>query len=112
MVEADGLVTGGAVPYDGAECLASMSAWVARTNDRPTFHLGPVMAFNPGTTDFSQAPKDAELAASFSRTGARASEFLDRAYERHGEHGVVYVCFGTEYWYLEAPPSPSRIVID
>ncbi|KAA8645190.1 hypothetical protein EYZ11_011527 [Aspergillus tanneri] len=96
--EADGLLTNSSIAYDGHECLHSISQWIARRGDRKTFHLGPMMPFEPGAHRFSQSAIEAELASMPSSEGMQTVQFLDQALEAHGPRSVVYISFGTEHW--------------
>ncbi|KAF8542582.1 hypothetical protein BDD12DRAFT_876041 [Trichophaea hybrida] len=102
---ADGLMTCGAVDYDGETCLDSIEAWIHKLNDRPTYHLGPMLPFKPGTVDYSPASKAAELATAPAGMGAKILDFLDRAHSQFGPNCLVYISFGTEHW----PSSQSHL---
>lgn len=98
LLESDGILTTNAVGYDGADALSVMSKWSDETN-RPTFHLGPMLPFKEGTTEFSQATLDAEVAAAPKGVGEAIQSFLDRALATKGEYSVIYIGFGTHFWY-------------
>lgn len=87
-----------AVAYDGKDALSVMPKWSGETN-RPTFHLGPLIPFKEGTTEFSQATLDAEVAAAPTGVGEAIQRFLDSALTTKGEYTVIYICFGTHLWY-------------
>ena len=98
LLESDGILTTFAVAYEGEEALSVMPKWSGETN-RPTFHLGPLLPFKEGTTEFSQATLDAEVAAAPKGVGEAIQSFLDRALATEGERSVIYICFGTWFWY-------------
>jgi hypothetical protein len=76
--------------------------------NKPVFNIGPMVPLKPGTTEFSQASLDAEVAAtpggmSVSRVGNIGDaivKFLNNALEKYGESSVVYISFGTFFWWV------------
>lgn len=99
LESADGLVTRRALEVDGEHMLSALSTWVGQTRNRPTFHLGPLIPFEPATCTFSQASLNAEMASAPGEIGARTLRFLDEALRRRGECSVVYISFGTVSWF-------------
>ena len=65
---------------------------------RPTFHMGPMIPLEPGTTDFASSTLEAEMAAAPPGVGVKVSQFLEKAEKKYGENSVVYICFGNYFW--------------
>ncbi|KAF7981468.1 hypothetical protein HWV62_33503 [Athelia sp. TMB] len=99
LEEADGLVTRRALAADGDTMMTALSSWVNETRDRPTFHLGPLMPFEPASCTFSQTSLKAEMDAAPGDIGEQTLKFLDNALEKFGQHSVVYISFGTIVWF-------------
>jgi hypothetical protein len=97
MREADGLATCNAPGYDG-EVLNSIDGWMTETGRRPTFHLGPMLPLQPGTSEFSQRALEAEMAAAPPGVGVKVKTFMDTILETRGEASLVYISFGTLFW--------------
>jgi len=104
VVECDGLVTCCAVGYDGQVALDVVSSWLAEDN-HPTFHIGPVLPLEPGTTNFVPWALKAEREAAPPGVGDRVTSFLENALNEHGAHSVVYICFGNFFW----PSNPDHL---
>ncbi|MCJ1248747.1 hypothetical protein MMC30_005966 [Trapelia coarctata] len=98
FVEAvDGLATSCAVDYDGEECLLGITNWISQTGNRPTFHLGPMLPFKPGTCEFPQACEEIGKASLHAGITERVTHYMDRIREKYGESSMVYISFGTEH---------------
>jgi hypothetical protein len=67
---------------------------------KPTFHLGPTLPLEPGTTKFSRKILEEEMAAAPPGIGQKIKNFLDGALERNGPSSVIYIGFGTFFWYV------------
>lgn len=98
LYESDGIITSCALGYDGEAALSALSNWAAGKN-YPTFHVGPLLPFKQGTTEFSKATLDAELAIAPEGVADAIQSFLDAQFDAKGESSVVYICFGTLFWY-------------
>ncbi|KZW02223.1 UDP-Glycosyltransferase/glycogen phosphorylase [Exidia glandulosa HHB12029] len=94
--ESDGIVTTCSVGFDGEAALAGMDALATR--NRPSFHLGPLVPFKDGTTEFSPATLEAELATAPPGVASAIQSFLDDHLTSKGSHSVIYICFGTHVW--------------
>lgn len=95
-MECDGLATTCTFGYDG-EALEVTNAWLLETG-RPTFHLGPMMPLEPGTTNFTPLSMKGERDAAPPGVGEKVTRFLEGAVAKYGEHSVVYICFGNFFW--------------
>ena len=113
MVAADAVAATGAEAYDG-NLIKTLTAWVAET-DRPTYCLGPVIPLQPGTSKFSQTSLEAEIKAApggmsenanLANISSKVIKFLGDATEKHGRNSVVYISFGTYFWYRTSIPRP------
>ena len=106
MKEADAVASTCAEGYE-SDLITTAAAWIAEMNNRPLFSLGPLMPLQAGTSKFSQASLDAEIASAPGgmggdpkvNAGKKAVQFLNNALQKYGEHSVVYISFGTFFWY-------------
>jgi len=94
LSEVDGIITGGTPGYDGHSLLSYVESWA----NRPTFHVGPVLPLQPGTSNFSESTLQAEREATPEGVGAKVSAFLDTALDRYGRCSIFYICFGSFFW--------------
>jgi hypothetical protein len=69
-------------------------------NGRPAFHLGPTIPLQPGTSNFSKKLLDEEMAAAPSGVGDKVQTFLDSTLKSRGERCIIYICFGSMFWYV------------
>lgn len=98
--ESDGILSCCALAFDGEATLSAIDAW-SNAKGHPTFHVGPVLPFKePGSTSFSLRAADGEKAAAPPGAADAVTLFLDRALKEKGEASVVYICFGTHFWYV------------
>ncbi|KZW02232.1 UDP-Glycosyltransferase/glycogen phosphorylase [Exidia glandulosa HHB12029] len=95
--ESNGIVSVCSVGFDGEEALAAINDLAAARN-QPCFHLGPLLPFKDGTTEFTRATLDAELATAPPGVSNTIQSFLDTHLALKGPQSVVYICFGTHMW--------------
>jgi hypothetical protein len=98
LIEADGLATVNTLAYDGKELLDTLVEFMGESG-KPAFFLGPTLPLEPGTTKFSKRVLEEEMAAAPPGVGAKIQAFLDEALERKGAGSVIYIGFGTFFWY-------------
>jgi hypothetical protein len=96
--EADGIITSNTVGYDGEELLSNINNYFAE-DGRPAFHLGPTIPLQSGTSNFSKKLLDEEMAAAPPGIGSRVQGFLESALQNRGERCIIYICFGSMFWY-------------
>ncbi|KZW02221.1 UDP-Glycosyltransferase/glycogen phosphorylase [Exidia glandulosa HHB12029] len=97
LYASDGIASSCALAFDGEEAVSALSS-VAAERGKPAFHLGPLLPFQDGTTKFSRAALEAEIATAPPGIAATIQDFLDKHRDAKGACSVVYICFGTHYW--------------
>jgi hypothetical protein len=99
LIDADGLITVNTPAYDGQELLDVFNEFMGESG-KPVFHLGPTLPLEPGTTNFSERILKEEMAAAPPGIGQKIKDFLDQTLERKGPESVIYIGFGTFFWYV------------
>ena len=99
MLESDGVATAGSVGYDGEELSGVMGEWAAESG-KLSYHLGPMLPLEPGSGEFTQNTINAEIAAAPPGVGSQVQNFLSDVLKRRGVHSVIYICFGTTFWFV------------
>jgi hypothetical protein len=100
FIEADGLATVNTLAYDGKGLLDALNEFMGERG-KPAFHLGPTLPLEPGTTRFSKKILEEEMAAAPSGIGQKIKDFLDETLKRKGPGSVIYIGFGTYFWYVQ-----------
>jgi hypothetical protein len=97
--ESDGIATVGTVGYDGEELSRVLDEWAA-DHGKLAYQLGPILPLKPGSSEFAQSTLDGEMAAAPPGVGDKVKNFLTNALKERGEHSVIYICFGTNFWFV------------
>jgi hypothetical protein len=99
LYESDGVATAGTVGYDGEELSHAWDEWAVE-NGKLAYYLGPILPLKPGSSEFAQGTLDAEIASAPPGVGEQVLNFLNDVYKRRGDYSVIYICFGTGFWFV------------
>jgi hypothetical protein len=85
--------------YDGPKALSVIDQWEGNAG-KPAFHFGPTVPLQPGTTSFTTASIASEASIAPPGIATKISTFLDAALATKGKSSVVYISFGTVFWWV------------
>lgn len=99
LAEADGILSPGGIGHDSKALVDTFSAW-AQERKRDIYFLGPVRPFKPDTTEFTSGALEIERENCPPGVATKVTAFLDKAFKAKGKNSVVYISFGSMFWWV------------